>query len=74
MAEQHGDALGAHVRGKPGLALRKLRRVAQVAPSAPQIYSSLGMVYEDMLLQAKQQNLRKDDTIIDDAAAAKDSS
>jgi len=55
MAEKHGDALGAHARGKPGIAIRKLRQVAQQAPSAPQIYSSLGMVYEDMLQTSQRQ-------------------
>jgi hypothetical protein len=57
MAEKHGAALGAHVRGKPGLAIRKLKQVALEAPSAPQIYSSLGMVYEDMLQESQRKGM-----------------
>jgi hypothetical protein len=55
MAERHGAALGAHVSGKPALAIRRLKQVAASAPAAPQVYSSLGMVYEDMLLQSQRQ-------------------
>jgi hypothetical protein len=82
MAEQHGDALGAHARGKPALAIRKLQAVAKRAPSAPHIYSSLGMVCQDMMMQVvnhhrnqqQQQQARasRDDTnndIVDDAGA-----
>jgi hypothetical protein len=56
MAERHGAALGAHVSGKPVLAIRRLKQVAASAPAAPQVYSSLGMVYEDMLLQSQRQH------------------
>jgi len=45
MAQKHGDALAAHARGQPGLAIEQLKEVAKGAPSAPQVYSSLGMVY-----------------------------
>lgn len=48
MAKRHGEALGAHARGQPRLAIDLLKQVARDAPSAPQIYSSLGMIYEDM--------------------------
>jgi hypothetical protein len=53
MAQRHGDALAAHARGQPKLAIQKLKQVAKDAPSAPQVYSSLGMVYEDMLNQCR---------------------
>lgn len=83
MAEQHGDALGAHAQGKPAIAIQKLKHVAKKAPSAPQIYSSLGMVYEDMLhetqrRQRQQQQLQqqssslKDDTSIGQDVAEND--
>ncbi|KAL7574844.1 hypothetical protein ACA910_010681 [Epithemia clementina (nom. ined.)] len=49
MAQRHGEALGAMVLGQSTVAIEKLKQVAKDAPSAPQIYSSLGMVYEDML-------------------------
>ena len=49
MAQRHGDALGAHARGLPREAIRKLKQVAADAPDAPQVYSSLGMVYEDLM-------------------------
>jgi hypothetical protein len=55
LAAQHGDALGAHARGKPAVAIRKLKQVANREPCAPQIYSSLGMVYEDMLQDYQRQ-------------------
>ena len=35
-------------------AVRKLREVAKAAPGAPQIYSSLGLVYESMLLEVEE--------------------
>ena len=49
MAERHGEALGAMVRGQSTVAIEKLKQLAKESPSAPQVYSSLGMVYEDML-------------------------
>ena len=49
MAQKHGEALGAHARGLNISAVAKLREVADAAPIAPQIYSSLGLVYESML-------------------------
>lgn len=54
LAQRHGDALAAHARGQPKLAIEKLKQVARDAPSAPQIYSSLGMVYEDMLKESRR--------------------
>jgi hypothetical protein len=68
MAEKHGAALGAHIQGKPALAIRKLKQVAALAPSAPQIYSSLGMVYEDLL----QESQRKGATVMNGPTSAKD--
>ena len=53
MAQRHGDALGAHARGLPQLAIAQLQKVARDAPSAPQVYSSLGMVYRDMFVTAR---------------------
>ena len=58
MAQQHGDALEAHARGQPKVAIEKLKQVARLAPSAPQIYSSLGMVYEDMLKESRKRSHR----------------
>ena len=55
MAQKHGDALAAHARGQPKLAIEILKAVALAAPSAPQVYSSLGMVYEDMLRESRKQ-------------------
>jgi hypothetical protein len=59
MAERHGDALAAHARGQPRLAIEKLKAVAKAAPSAPQVYSSLGMVYEDMLKESRKRSTDK---------------
>ncbi|GAX20947.1 hypothetical protein FisN_1Lh392 [Fistulifera solaris] len=53
MAQRHGEALAAHARGNPALAIQKLKAIAQDHPSAPQIYSSLGMIYEEMLQDQK---------------------
>lgn len=53
MAERHGDALGAHARGHSLAAVRKLEQVANYAPAAPQVYSSLGMVYESLLSDSR---------------------
>ena len=54
MAEKHGAALGAHVQGKSDVAIQKLKQIAASAPLAPQIYSSLGMVYEDLLQESQK--------------------
>lgn len=54
MAQKHGEALGAHARGLNVSAVSKLKAVASAAPVAPQIYSSLGLVYESMLTEAKK--------------------
>ena len=55
MAQQHGEAITAHVRGQSDIAVAKLRQVAQAAPTAPQVYSSLGMVYESMLTEVEKE-------------------
>lgn len=49
LAKRHGEALAAHSRGQALQAIEILKEVAKKAPSAPQVYSSLGMVYQDML-------------------------
>jgi hypothetical protein len=54
MAEKHGSAIAAHARGQPRLAIEQLKEVALAAPSAPQVYSSLGMVYEDLLRESRK--------------------
>lgn len=56
MAERHGDALGAHARGQSLQAIRKLEEVAIDAPAAPQVYSSLGMVYESILSDSRKKS------------------
>ena len=60
LAQRHGDALGYHARGLPKLAIQKLKEVAKEAPSAPQVYSSLGMVYEDMLRDSQKKGAVRD--------------
>ena len=67
MAEKHGEALGAHVQGKPALAIRRLKQVATLAPSAPQIYSSLGMVYEDLLQESQRKCLMTESSSVIDS-------
>ena len=57
MAQRHGDALAAHAQGNYELAIHKLKAVSKDAPSAPQVYASLGMVYEDMLKECKARYL-----------------
>jgi hypothetical protein len=59
MAQRHGDALAAHAQGNYRLAIHKLKAVSRDAPSAPQVYASLGMVYEDMLKESKARYLEK---------------
>jgi hypothetical protein len=54
LAERHGAALDAHARGHHRQALVKLKQIARGAPSAPQVYSSLGMVYSDMLRETQR--------------------
>lgn len=56
LAESHGEALAAHARGDHASAIAKLNEIAKQVPSAPQIYSSLGLVYEDMLDQNEKNN------------------
>jgi hypothetical protein len=53
LAEKHGEAIGAHIRGMSETAVQKLRDVAKAALGAPQVYSSLGMVYESMLTETE---------------------
>ncbi|KAL3924447.1 MAG: hypothetical protein SGILL_001044 [Bacillariaceae sp.] len=69
MAQRHGDALAAHAQGNYRLAIHKLKAVAKDAPSAPQVYASLGMVYEDMLKGSKQSYLEKKSSGDPDATA-----
>ena len=54
MAQRHGEAMGAHARGLPKMAIFKLKQIAAEAPSAPQIYSSLGLVYDGMLKECQR--------------------
>jgi hypothetical protein len=84
MAQRHGDALDAHARGLPKIAVEKLKQVARDAPAAPQVYSALGMVYEDMLqtsfkksrsaisteAQAGEPTLASTDELLPDASLA----
>lgn len=56
LALRHGEALGAHIRGDSETAVQKLTEVAKAAPGAPQVYSSLGMVYESMLEDLEKKN------------------
>jgi len=46
LAERHGKALGAYSVGNRVEAVRQLHDVSTFAPGAPQIYSSLGLMYE----------------------------
>jgi hypothetical protein len=59
LAQRHGEALGAHARGLNILAVDKLKDVAAAAPVAPQIYSSLGLVYESMLREETEKSKRQ---------------
>ncbi|KAL9188503.1 hypothetical protein ACHAXT_006881 [Thalassiosira profunda] len=54
LARMHGEAMGAHIRGMSETAVQKLRELAKLAPGAPQVYSSLGMVYESMLRDVEE--------------------
>ena len=49
LAKQHSEALGAHISGMAETAVLKLRDVAESAPGAHQVYSSLGMVFDGMI-------------------------
>ena len=53
LADKHGEAIGAHIMGMSETAVQKLREVAKTAPGAPQVYSSLGMVFDSMLTEAE---------------------
>jgi len=55
LAEKHGEAIGAHIQGMSNTAVQKLREVAKAAPGAPQIYRSLGMVFESMVTDAQEE-------------------
>uniref|UniRef100_A0A6S8WZ86 Uncharacterized protein n=1 Tax=Chaetoceros debilis TaxID=122233 RepID=A0A6S8WZ86_9STRA len=59
MAQKHGAALGAHARGFNRTAVDKLKAVASAAPVAPQVYSSLGLVYESMLSEETAKSQQK---------------
>jgi hypothetical protein len=69
MAQRHGEALAAHARGQPREAIGLLKLVAKDAPSAPQIYSSLGMVYEDMLKESRKRGGTSSRTEVNDTSA-----
>lgn len=58
MAQRHGDALGAHARGQSRVAVETLEQVAADAPAAPQVYSSLGLVYEGLLSESRSKGDR----------------
>ena len=49
LARMHGDAMGLHSQGKSLEAIEKLKELAEEAPLAPQVYSSLGMVRASLL-------------------------
>ena len=68
---RHGEALGAHVRGDSETAVQKLREVARAAPGAPQVYSSLGMVYESMLEELEKKMQEDGDEDGDDVVASR---
>jgi hypothetical protein len=53
LAQKHGAALGSHALGRPMEAIQQLKQVAVEAASAPQVYSSLGLVYDDMLKESQ---------------------
>ncbi|KAL7543089.1 hypothetical protein ACHAXR_012410 [Thalassiosira sp. AJA248-18] len=59
LAQKHGEAIGAHIRGMSETAVQKLREVAKSAPGAPQVYSSLGMVFESMLTEVEGGDARE---------------
>jgi Nucleosome binding factor SPN, SPT16 subunit len=63
LAQRHGEALGAHARGLNVAAVDKLKEVATAAPVAPQIYSSLGLVYESMLREEMQKAKGKENLV-----------
>ena len=48
MAQAHGLALGAYARGLNKTSVGTLQEVAEAAPTAPQIYSSLGLVHQNL--------------------------
>ncbi len=70
LAQRHGDALAAHARGQPREAIQLLKEVAKDAPSAPQIYSSLGMVYEDMLKESRKRSIEENDKVLGEQSQA----
>lgn len=57
LAKQHSEALGAHISGMSETAVLKLRDVAESAPGAHQVYSSLGMVFDGMILSTESEEL-----------------
>lgn len=63
MTQRHGDALNFHASGQPKLAIEALKKVAQDAPSAPQVYSSLGMVYEDMFRESMRRSQQRESLV-----------
>ena len=57
LAQKHGVALGQFARGCHKTAVHKLSQVADAAPIAPQVYSSLGLVYENLLLKQTKEGI-----------------
>ena len=55
LVKYHGEALGAFAQGHNDRAIKTLQKVASNVPDAPQIYSSLGMVYETLLGEKKSE-------------------
>lgn len=60
LVERQGQALGAHARGEHKEAIAKLAEVAEAAPLAPQVYSTLGLVYENMLREKNTEDVGMD--------------
>ena len=60
LVERQGQALGAHARGEHKEAIAKLAEVAEAAPLAPQVYSTLGLVYENMLREKNTEDIDMD--------------
>lgn len=55
-SQRLGEAMDAHTRGKHKETIEKLKQIARDVPSEAQVYSSLGMVYEQMLREAQNRS------------------
>jgi hypothetical protein len=53
LAKWEGEAMSLHISGRHSLAIDKLKELAREVPSAPQVYSSLAMVYAAMLQESQ---------------------